>query len=272
MVRRVLEEGIQRGDRTGTGTISIFSHQMTFDMADGFPLLTTKDMTTSFNHVVGEMLWMLEGSTNANYLAERFGFSIWKRWAQNASGDLGPVYGHQWRNFDGEVIDGTFLTGTDQISWVMKELTENPTSRRMVVSSWNPNQLDKMALPPCHWSFELYVEKDTLNMKLHQRSCDVFLGVPYNIAEYALLLHMIANVADYVPGILIHDMTNVHIYNDHIPQMEEQIRRSTYKYYAPRLVIKDSPKGNRSIFDFRPEDFELQSYGHFPKLTGKVSV
>jgi thymidylate synthase len=270
MVSAVLRFGTPRGDRTGTGTISLFSYQMIFDMADGFPLLTTKDMTEGFKHIVAEMLWMLKGSTNANELAD-MGFGIWKKWAFDDSGDLGPVYGHQWRDFDGKPDEYDFggsrgRKGSDQISWILNELKTNPESRRMVVSAWNPNQLASMALPPCHWAFELYVEGNHLNMKLHQRSCDVFLGVPYNIAEYALLLHMIATTCGYTPGLLVHDMTNVHIYNNHIEQMQEQITRPGYA--APTLVkaVKDS------VFDYVVGDFSLVNYQHHPKLTGKVSV
>jgi thymidylate synthase len=266
MALKVLSHGSYRGDRTKTGTISIFSHQMTFDMVDGFPLLTTKDMTKSFDHIVAEMLWMLKGSTNANELAD-MGFGIWRKWAKDGTGDLGPVYGHQWRHFNGfHSYEGGF-GGVDQISWIMNELKINPQSRRMVVSSWNPSQLEEMALPPCHWSFELYVEGNRLNMKLHQRSCDVFLGVPYNIAEYALLLHMMSVVSGYVPGVLVHDMTNVHIYNNHIDQIREQVLRKPYP--APLLWVNREPE---SIFDFKADDFELAHYRHHPKLTGQVSV
>lgn len=269
MVSAVLGLGKPRGDRTGTGTISLFSYQMVFDMADGFPLLTTKDMTQGFKHVVAEMLWMLKGSTNANELAD-MGFGIWRKWAKDDSGDLGPIYGWQWRMFDGgyeDFYNGRICEpGKDQIKWVMNELKTNPESRRMVVSAWNPNQLDQMALPPCHWSFELYVEDRKLNMKLHQRSCDVFLGVPYNIAEYALLLHMMSAVSGYTPGILVHDMTNVHIYNNHINQIKEQIARPPFA--SPVLVKKVAD----SIFDYGLDDFMLVNYKHHDKLTGKVSV
>lgn len=266
MASAVLGLGKPRGDRTGTGTISLFSYQMVFDMADGFPLLTTKDMTQGFKHVVAEMLWMLKGSTNANELAD-MGFGIWRKWAKDDSGELGPVYGKQWRDFNGfGKPGGIWYKGADQISWIINELKTNPESRRMVVSAWNPNQLDQMALPPCHWSFELYVEDNKLNMKLHQRSCDVFLGVPYNIAEYALLLCMLSQVTGYKPGILIHDMTNVHIYANHVDQVKEQLNRAGYA--APTLIhdIRDN------IFDFQPEDFYLLNYKHHPKLTGQVSV
>lgn len=269
MASAVLRFGKPRADRTGTGTLSLFSYQMVFDMADGFPLLTTKDMNQGFNHIIAEMLWMLEGSTNANELAD-MGFGIWRKWAKDDSGDLGPVYGHQWRNFDGPDLTMGWVTGwdkgADQIEWIINELKTNPESRRMVVSAWNPNQLEEMALPPCHWAFELYVEDFRLNMKLHQRSCDVFLGVPYNIAEYALLLHMLAITCGYEPGILVHDMTNVHIYNNHIEQMKEQIARVGYE--APELLVVPA----EDIFSFVPGNFGLVNYRHHPKLTGQVSV
>jgi thymidylate synthase len=268
LVNYVLAHGVEREDRTGTGTLSVFSYQTKFDLAYGFPLLTTKDMTKSFEHIKAEMLWMLQGSTNANELAA-MGFGIWKKWADD-SGELGPVYGHQMRNFNGELEhydDLYYMGGTDQIKWIENELTTNPYSRRMLVSLWNPNQLDQMALPPCHWSFELYVEGPRLNMKLHQRSCDVFLGVPYNIAEYALLLSMFAKVHGYQPGILIHDMTNVHIYLNHLDQVHEQVTREPYQ--APELVISRTP---RSVLDFRMEDFTLKNYSHHEKLTGQVSI
>lgn len=265
MASAVLGLGKPRGDRTGTGTISLFSYQMVFDMAYGFPLLTTKDMSESFKHVVAEMLWMLKGSHNANELAD-MGFTIWKKWQLNNGGELGPVYGHQLRNFDGDFDFTTYDKGTDQISWVINELKTNPESRRMVVSMWNPNQLKRMALPPCHWAFELYVDGDRLNMKLHQRSCDVFLGVPYNIAEYALLLHMLSAQSGYAPGILVHDMTNVHIYANHIEQVKEQISRTGFN--SPGLIIEK----RKSIFDYQPEDFRLAGYQHHDKLTGEVAI
>lgn len=272
LCRRILSDGELRQDRTGTGTLSVFSHQMYFNMSEGFPLLTTKDMTNSFKHIVAEMLWMLKGSTNANELAD-MGFGIWRKWAKDDSGDLGPVYGWQMRNFNGD-YEGSYnarvgANGTDQIKWIVNELKTNPHSRRMLVSLWNPNQLEEMALPPCHWSFELYVnfQKNTLNMKLHQRSCDVFLGVPYNIAEYALLLHMLSLVSGYKPGMLIHDMSNVHIYSNHVEQIKEQVDRTPMT--LPKLEIADRGQG---IFDFVADDFSLVDYVHHDKLTGKVSV
>lgn len=265
MASAVLDLGKPRADRTGTGTISLFSYQMVFDMDDGFPLLTTKDMSQGFKHIVAEMLWMLKGSHNAKDLAD-MGFGIWQKWQLNNGGELGPVYGHQWRNFDGDFDYTTYEKGVDQISWVINELKTNPESRRMVVSAWNPNQLDEMALPPCHWAFELYVDGARLNMKLHQRSCDVFLGVPYNIAEYALLLHIIASQTPYGPGILIHDMTNVHIYNNHVEQVREQITRKGYEAPVFFYNVRDS------IFAYRVDDFGIYNYAHHDKLTGNVSV
>lgn len=272
LCKTLLAYGEKRKDRTGTGTLSLFSYQMSFNLSHGFPLLTTKDMTKSFEHIKAEMLWMLKGSTNANELAD-MGFGIWRKWAKDDSGDLGPVYGAQWVNFDGPTEDEArifpVVKGVNQIQWIMDELKTNPHSRRMVVSAWNPNQLSQMALPPCHWAFELYVNfrTDSLDMKLHQRSCDVFLGVPYNIAEYALLLHMISHVSGYQPGTLHYDMSNVHIYNDHISQIEEQVTRTPM--LLPELVRH---KNRESIFDFQMDDFSLHNYFHHDKLTGNVSV
>ncbi len=266
MVNQVLNYGKERSDRTGVGTISLFSYQMVFDMADGFPLLTTKDMTQSFEHIKAEMLWILSGSTNANELAD-MGFKVWRKWADE-NGELGPVYGHQWRNFGGyKLKSGGSYIGTDQIKWIENELKTNPNSRRMVVSAWNPNQLSEMALPPCHWSFERYVDDARLNMKLHQRSCDVFLGVPYNIAEYALLLHMFAKVHGFKPGILIHDMTNVHIYKNHLHQISEQLDRQPLG--ASELIVANTPS---SVLGFGMDDFILKNYLAHPKLTGEVAV
>jgi len=279
LCKKILTEGELREDRTGTGTLSIFSHQMKFDLSEGFPLLTTKDMTAGFEHIKAEILWMLKGSTDANELAD-MGFGIWRKWAKNESGDLGPVYGFQWRNFNGQYPYNPFnigfngldlnYKGVDQIEWVLNELKTNPYSRRMVVSAWNPNQLNEMALPPCHWAFELYVDfsRNTLNMKMHQRSCDVFLGVPYNIAEYALLLHIFADQSGYMPGVLIHDLTNVHIYTNHVDQIKQQLTRIAYNN-LPVLIKRERGQG---IFDYELDDFSLHGYFHHPKLTGSVSV
>ena len=260
LCQRILMEGEVRKDRTGTGTISIFSHQCEYDMADGFPLLTTKDMEEDFKRIKGEMLWILEGNTNAQYLKDKYGFGIWRKWQKDESGDLGPVYGAQFRNF----------RGVDQIQYLQDELQNNPYSRRMVLSAWNPAELDQMALPPCHWSFELYVsgpQMDTLNLKLHQRSCDVFLGVPYNIAEYSLLLHMFAHVTGLKAGKFIHDMTNVHIYLNHVDQIKEQLSREPLP--LPNLEFGE---GIETLEDFNMENIRLINYKGHGKLTGEVAV
>lgn len=276
LCKRVLEEGEVREDRTGTGTLSVFSHQSEYDMADGFPNLTTKDMTKNFENYKGEMLWMLEGNTNAKYLKDEYGFGIWQKWQRDESGDLGRVYGAQWREFRAyhERVDGVILKrkykSADQISNLINQIKYDPYSRRMLVSAWNPAELYDMALPPCHWSFEVYLSGEnleTLNLKLHQRSCDVFLGVPYNIGEYSLLLHMLAHVTGKKAGKFIHDMTNVHIYKDHIPQVLKQIQRKEKP--LPRLWLNPEVT---NIFDFTMDDIKLIDYKHHEKLTGSVSV
>lgn len=270
MMGDVLAYGKQRTDRTGTGTISIFDYRAVYDLREGFPMVTTAEK--SFDNIKGELLWFLEGSTNANVLAEKYGFKIWKKWAKDKSGDLGRIYGKQWRSFRGvkigRKVDG--IVEIDQIQYVINEIKNNPYSRRMVVSAWNPADMDEMALPPCHWAFELYVDgddMDTLNMKFHQRSCDVFLGVPYNISSYALLLSMLAQVTGKTAGILIHDMSNVHIYNNHIEQCREQLGRSRY----PLPVLSLNPNITR-IDGFRMEDINLLNYEAHPKLRGEVSI
>lgn len=276
LCRKVIKEGEVREDRTGTGTVSIFSHQAEYDMSDGFPLLTTKDMRKSFEHIKGEMLWMIEGNGNAKYLKEKYGFGIWRKWELNKSGDLGRVYGTQWRGFRTfkEVLFGVLIQrkpkSFDQLKYILDELKNNPYSRRILLSAWNPAELEDMALPPCHWSFELYVsgeQMDTLNLKLHQRSCDVFLGVPYNIAEYSLLLHMIAQVTGLKAGKFIHDMTNVHIYLDHIPQVLKQLGREPKE--LPQLVLNPEVT---DLFKFTMDDIKLENYQSHEKLTGVVSV
>jgi thymidylate synthase len=276
LCKTVLKNGEVREDRTGTGTLSIFSHKSVYDMADGFPNLTTKDMTLGFEHYKGELLWMLEGNTNAKYLAEKYGFKIWQKWQKDETGDLGRVYGGQWREFRSysERLQGVLLNrnykAADQISNLVNQIKYDPYSRRMLVSAWNPAELPDMALPPCHWSFECYVsgkEMDTLNLKLHQRSCDVFLGVPYNIGEYSLLLHMLAHVTGLKAGKFEHDMTNVHIYKNHIPQVIKQVRRKELP--LPQLWLNPEVT---NIFDFTMDDIKLIDYKHHEKLTGSVSV
>jgi thymidylate synthase len=266
LCKTILEKGQLRLDRTGTGTISIFSYQAEYDLSGGrFPLLTTKNMTDDFERIKGELLWLIEGNTNAKYLAEKYGFKIWRKWELDESGDLGRVYGAQWRDFrgieeyfvlnNGNVERRVKLVHADQLKYLLSEIKNNPYSRRLLLSSWNPAELSQMALPPCHWSFELYIDgqgMDTLNLKLHQRSCDVFLGVPYNIAEYSLLLILLAAQTGLKAGKLIHDMTNVHIYLDHVKQVEEQVTRTPFD--APKVAINPEVY---SLFNYTMQDISL---------------
>jgi thymidylate synthase len=270
IVDHVLTNGQERNDRTGTGTLSVFSYQAMYDLRNGFPMITTAKKNEK--NIFGETLWYLEGNTNANYLAEKYGFKIWKKWANNKKGELGRIYGKQWRDYRGvqTTEKGVELIHVDQIKYLINEIKTNPYSRRMVLNSWNPAELHLMALPPCHWSFELYIDgenMDTLNMKIHQRSCDVFLGVPYNIASYALLLSMFAHVTGLTAGVLIHDMTNVHIYKDHIEQMKEQLTREPKG--LPTLWLNPDVK---DIDGFTMDDIKLNHYDPHPPLKGNVSI
>jgi thymidylate synthase len=267
LVDHVLTHGKERTDRTGTGTLSIFDYRATYDLREGFPLVTTAEK--NFDNIAGETLWFLEGNTNAKYLAEKYGFKVWQKWQKDNTGDLGRVYGAQWRGFRGFLENGKKYTA-DQVQYLINEIKANPYSRRLLLSSWNPVELHEMALPPCHWSFELYVdgdEMDTLNLKLHQRSCDVFLGVPYNIAGYALLLSMMAQVTGLKAGLLVHDMTNVHIYKDHIEQCKLQLTREPKK----RPILLLTPEID-NIDDFTMEDIQLVGYKPHPAIKGNVSV
>ena len=268
LIDHVLRFGKERTDRTGTGTLSVFDYRAIYDLREGFPMVTTAEK--NFENIAGENLWFLEGSTNAKYLAEKYGFKIWKLWQKDDSGDLGRVYGAQWRDFRGIVDSSPLIQHVDQIHEVIELVKNDPYSRRMIVNAWNPAEISEMALPPCHWSFELYVDgenMDTLNMKLHQRSCDVFLGVPYNIAGYALLLSMIAQVTDKQAGLLVHDMTNVHIYKDHIEQCKLQLTRKPRKH--PTLWLNPDIK---NIDDFTMDDIQLLGYDPHPPIKGSVSV
>lgn len=258
LCQRILTEGTKREDRTGTGTISIFGHQMRFDLNDGFPLLTTKRLHV--RSIIYELLWFLRGDTNVRYLQQN-GVRIWNEWADE-NGDLGPIYGKQWRAFAG--ANGKTV---DQISWVINEIQQNPTSRRLVVSAWNPAELDQMALPPCHCLFQFYVSEGKLSCQLYQRSADVFLGVPFNIASYALLTHMIAHVTDLQVGEFIHTLGDAHIYLNHLEQVNEQLTRKPYK--LPELRFK---RKVASIFDFKYEDIEIVNYQAHPHIKGVVSV
>lgn len=258
LLSRILSEGADKGDRTGTGTRSVFGHQMRFDLADGFPLLTTKKLHVK--SIIHELLWFLNGDTNIRYLQDN-GVRIWDEWADEA-GDLGPVYGHQWRSWPGH--DGETI---DQISWVMREIRENPNSRRLIVSAWNVADVDHMALPPCHCLFQFYVANGKLSCQLYQRSADVFLGVPFNIGSYALLAIMVAQVTGYAPGEFIHTLGDAHLYSNHLEQAREQLSRS------PRpLPHIDLNPDVHSIFDFTFADFKLRDYEPHPHIKAEVSV
>jgi len=258
LCRRILEEGTRKEDRTGTGTLSVFGHQMRFDLREGFPLVTTKKLHTK--SIVHELLWFLSGSTNIRYLQEN-GVRIWNEWADD-NGELGPVYGKQWRSFSGP--DGKTV---DQIEWVVNEIKRNPDSRRLIVSAWNPAEIDQMALPPCHLLFQFYVAEGRLSCQLYQRSADTFLGVPFNIASYALLTHMVAHVTGLEPGEFVHTIGDAHIYLNHVEQVKEQLSREP----LPLPSLKLNPEVT-SIFGFRYEDIEFLNYQAHPHIKGEVAV
>jgi len=258
LVRYVLEEGFEKDDRTGTGTLSTFGYQMRFDLADGFPLLTTKKL--HLKSIIYELLWMLNGGTNIRYLNEH-GVTIWDEWA-DSEGELGPVYGAQWRSWDGPDGDTT-----DQISWVVEEIKRNPNSRRLVVTAWNPAQLDRMALPPCPTMFQFYVRDGRLSCQLYQRSGDIFLGVPFNIASYALLTQMMAQVTKLEPGEFIHTLGDAHLYKNHLDQARTQLEREPRS--LPSLELNPEV---RSILKFDYGDFNLIGYEAHPHIKAAVSV
>lgn len=258
LCRRILAEGVTKHDRTGTGTISVFGHQMRFDLSEGFPLVTTKKL--HIKSIIHELLWFLKGDTNVRYLQEN-GVRIWNEWADE-NGELGPVYGKQWRSFEGP--DGAAV---DQIQWVVDEIKRNPDSRRLVVSAWHPAELPKMALPPCHLLFQFYVAEGKLSCQLYQRSADTFLGVPFNIASYALLTHMMAHATGLQPGDFVHTIGDAHIYLNHVEQVKEQLTREP----KPLPQLKINPAVT-SIFDFSFEDFEIVGYDAHPHIKGEVSV
>ncbi|URX61034.1 thymidylate synthase [Luteibacter anthropi] len=258
LLRHVLDHGTLKSDRTGTGTRSVFGWQMRYDLSKGFPLVTTKKL--HLRSIVHELIWFLKGDTNIAYLKEN-GVSIWDEWA-DANGDLGPVYGRQWRAWptaDGKVVD--------QISWVIDEIRRNPDSRRLIVSAWNVGELPKMALMPCHTMFQFYVADGKLSCQLYQRSGDIFLGVPFNIASYALLTHMIAQVTGLQPGDFVHTLGDAHLYSNHIEQAEKQLAREPRK--LPKLVLNPDVK---SIFDFRFEDIAIEDYEPHPAIKAPVAV
>ena len=258
LLQHVLTEGQVKEDRTQTGTISTFGYQMRFDLNEGFPLLTTKKV--HLKSIIHELLWFIKGDTNVQYLQEN-GVRIWNEWADE-NGELGPVYGHQWRSW--ETADGRHL---DQLSDVIEQIKSNPNSRRLIVSAWNIGDLDKMALPPCHLLFQFYVADGKLSCMLYQRSADIFLGVPFNIASYALLTMMIAQVCDLELGEFVHTLGDAHIYNNHFEQVKLQLSRELRP--LPKMKLNEDIQ---SIFDFKYEDFELVGYDPHPLISGKVSV
>lgn len=258
LLERIMRDGVDRGDRTGTGTRSVFGHQMRFDLADGFPLLTTKKL--HLRSIIYELLWFLRGDTNVHYLQEH-GVRIWNEWA-DANGDLGHVYGYQWRSWpDGR--GGTI----DQIANAVNTIRNNPESRRIIVSAWNVADIDTMALPPCHALFQFYVANGHLSLQLYQRSADTFLGVPFNIASYALLLMMMAQVTGLQAGEFVHTLGDAHVYHNHFEQVKLQLTRSPRP--LPRMVLNPDVK---DIFAFDYDDFRLEDYDPYPHIPGAVSV
>ena len=258
LLDRILTEGVKKEDRTGTGTISVFGNQMRFNLEDGFPLLTTKKL--HLKSIIYELLWFLRGDTNIKYLKDH-GVSIWDEWADE-NGELGPVYGHQWRSWPDE-NGGTI----DQIQNVVNQIKNNPDSRRMIVSAWNVAEVERMALPPCHTMFQFYVANGRLSLQLYQRSADTFLGVPFNIASYALLLQMMAQVTGLKAGDFIHTTGDTHLYLNHIEQAKLQLTRAPRP--LPRMIINPDVK---DIFDFKYEDFQLEGYDPWPHIKAAVSV
>ncbi len=256
LLQKVKNSGKPKGDRTGTGTVSVFGHQMRFNLEDSFPLLTTKKI--HFKSVAYELLWFLKGETNISYLKEN-GVSIWDEWADD-NGDLGPVYGKQWRKW--EAKNGIH----DQVAEVIKQIKENPNSRRHIVSAWNVADIPSMALAPCHILFQFYVQNGKLSCQLYQRSADVFLGVPFNIASYALLTHMIANICDLRVGEFVHTLGDAHLYTNHLEQAEEQLSRKPLT--PPKIIVKD----RESIDNYEFEDFEIVNYQFHPHIPAKVAI
>jgi thymidylate synthase len=258
LLQHILHHGVEKPDRTGTGTLSCFGYQMRFDLNKGFPLVTTKKL--HLKSIIHELLWFLKGETNTAYLKEN-GVSIWDEWADE-NGELGPVYGKQWRSWTG--AEGKVV---DQISELIKQIKSNPDSRRLIVSAWNVSELPKMALMPCHVLFQFYVAEGKLSCQLYQRSADVFLGVPFNIASYALLTMMIAQVCDLQPGEFIHTFGDVHIYSNHMDQVKLQLNRTPF--HTPTMKLNPAVK---NIFDFKFEDFRLENYQFHPAIKAPVAV
>lgn len=259
LLNRILNEGVEKGDRTGTGTLSVFGNQMRFNLEEGFPLLTTKKL--HLKSIIYELLWFLQGNTNAKWLQER-GVRIWNEWADPETGDLGHIYGYQWRSWP------DYKGGhVDQVTDVINQIKTNPNSRRLIVSAWNVADIDNMNLPPCHILFQFYVADGRLSCQLYQRSADTFLGVPFNIASYALLTMMVAQVTGLKPGDFVYTTGDTHLYLDHLEQARLQLTRTPRK--LPRMVINPEVK---SIFDFKYEDFSLEDYDPYEHIKAKVSV
>ena len=258
LMRAVRDNGVRKEDRTGTGTLSLFGHQMRFDLGEGFPVVTTKKL--HLRSIIHELLWFLRGDSNIQYLKDN-GVSIWDEWADD-NGELGPVYGVQWRNWP--TPDGGSV---DQILQIMQQLRENPDSRRIILSAWNVGVIDKMALPPCHCLFQFWVAEGKLSCQLYQRSCDIFIGVPFNIASYALLTHMLAQQADLGVGDFVWTGGDCHLYSNHIEQADEQLQREPLP--LPHLAIKRRPP---SIFDYAYEDFEILNYESHPHIKAAIAV
>ncbi len=258
LLRHILDNGCEKTDRTGTGTRSVFGYQLRFNLADGFPLVTTKKL--HLKSIIYELLWFLNGDTNIKYLKDH-GVSIWDEWA-DANGNLGPVYGYQWRSWPGR--NGEKI---DQISKLIDQLKKKPDSRRHIVTAWNPADVDDMALPPCHAIFQFYVANNKLSCQLYQRSCDTFLGLPFNIASYALLVHMIAQQCDFEVGDFVWTGGDVHIYNNHIDQVNLQLTREPFA--LPQLKLRRKPA---SIFDYQFEDFEIVNYQAHPSIKAPIAV
>ena len=258
LMQRILDEGVERGDRTGTGSLSLFGTQMRFDLSQGFPLLTTKKV--HLRSIIYELLWFLHGDTNIKYLHDHK-VTIWDEWADE-NGDLGPIYGKQWRRW--ECADGRVI---DQVANVVEQIKHNPNSRRLIVSAWNVADVDQMALPPCHMMFQFYVAQGKLSCMLYQRSCDFFLGVPFNIASYALLTMMMAQQCDLAPGEFVWTGGDTHLYLNHLEQAQEQLSRTPRA--LPKMLIKRRPE---SIFDYEFEDFELVNYDPYPVIKAPIAV
>lgn len=254
----ILNNGAHKTDRTGTGTLSVFGRQLRFDLSEGFPLVTTKKI--HFRSIIYELLWFLNGDTNIKYLKDN-GVSIWDEWA-DANGELGPVYGHQWRSWP--AADGKHI---DQITQVLNQIKTKPDSRRHIVTAWNPSEVDKMALPPCHALFQFYVADGKLSCQLYQRSCDTFLGLPFNIASYALLTHMFAQQCDLKVGEFVWTGGDTHLYSNHLDQTKLQLTREPYA--LPQLIIKRKPA---SIFEYNFEDFEIVNYQYHPSIKASIAV